>query len=176
LQGGKEPYMQRVRQLSVFLENKPGQLFSMAQTLAREGINITAMSIQDATEYIQGMFNKAREVTLRRIASTASYSAILKEASLVTLIRFLTSDPQRSVEVLEKAGYLVNTSEVIALVMDNRPGQLAAVSEMLARAQINIDYTYGSALENAEKALFVFHVSDIDAALEALGSLTGAQI
>ncbi len=162
--------MERITQLSVFLENKPGQLFSLAQTLGREGINIKAMSIQDATEYVQGLFNKAREVTLRRIASTASYSAILKEASLVTLIRFITSDPSRSIEVLEKAGYLVNTSEVIAIVMDNRPGELAAISEKFARANININYTYGSALEDAEKALFVFHVSDIDLAMKILGS------
>jgi hypothetical protein len=161
--------MQRIKQHSVFLENKPGELSSMARTLGREGINIIAMSIQDATEYIQGLFNKAREVTTRRIASTASYSAILKEASLVTLIRFITSDPQKSMQVLEKAGYLVNTSEVIATVMDNRPGQLASISERLARADININYTYGSALENAEKALFIFHVSDIDRAMDILG-------
>ena len=161
--------MQKITQLSVFLENKPGQLSSMAQTLGKEGINIAAMSIQDATEYVQGLFNKAREVTLRRIASTASYSAILKEASLVTLIRFITSDPQKSMKVLKKAGYIVNTSEVIATVLDNRPGQLASISERLARAQININYTYGSALEGAKKALFIFHVSDIDRAMKALG-------
>jgi hypothetical protein len=161
--------MQKITQLSVFLENKPGQLSSMAHTLGGEGINIIAMTIQDATEYIQGLFSKAREVTLRRIASTASYSAILKEASLVTLIRFITSDPQRSVGVLEKAGYLVNTAEVIATVMDNRPGQLASISESLAKADININYTYGSALEQAEKALFIFHVSDIDRAIQVLG-------
>jgi len=161
--------MQKITQLSVFLENKPGQLSSMAQALGKEGVNIVAMSIQDATEYVQGLFTQAREVTLRRIASTASYSAILKEASLVTLIRFITSDPQKSVKVLEKAGYIVHTSEVIATVMDNRPGQLASISERLALAQINIDYTYGSALEGAKEALFIFHVSDINGAIKALG-------
>jgi hypothetical protein len=45
---------------------------------------------------------------------------------------------------------------------------LAAISECLAKEGINIDYTYGSSLEEMEKALFVFHVSDIKAALKAL--------
>lgn len=159
-------------QLGVFLENKPGELSRLARVLGDRGINITAMSIQDPTEYIQGLF-KAREVTTRRIASTASYGAVLKEAALLTLIRFITSEPGRSVEVLTQAGYTVNTDEVILTVLDNRPGQLASISEKLARRNVNIDYTYGSALEEAKKALFVFRVSDIDAAMKALEGQAG---
>jgi hypothetical protein len=155
-------------QLAVFLENKPGELSRLARLLGDHGINITAMSIQDPTEYIQGLF-KAREVTSRRIASTASYGAILKEASLLTLIRFVTSEPERSVEVLSQAGYTVNTAEVVLTIMDNRPGQLASISECLAKEKINIDYTYGSALEEVKKALFVFRVSNTELALKALG-------
>jgi hypothetical protein len=157
----------RSKQLSVFLENKPGELSRLAKTLGDHGINILAMSIQDPAEHIQGLF-RAREVTLRRIASTASYSAILKEASLLTMIRFVTTEPDRSVQVLKEAGYNVNTSDVILTVLEHRPGRLAAISECLANEGINIDYTYGSALEEVEKALFVFHVSDTKAGLKAL--------
>ena len=157
----------RSQQLSVFLENKPGELSRMARMLGDHGINILAMSIQDPAEHIQGLF-RAREVTLRRIASTASYSAILKEASLLTLIRFVTLETEKSVKILKEAGYNVNTSEVIVTILDHRPGMLAAISECLAKEGINIDYTYGSSLEEMEKALFVFHVSDIKAALKAL--------
>jgi hypothetical protein len=157
----------RSKQLSVFLENKPGELSRMVQMLGDHAINILAMSIQDPAEHIQGLF-RAREVTLRRIASTASYSAILKEASLLTLIRFVTSATEKSVKILKDAGYNVNMSEVILTILDHRPGMLAAISECLAKEGINIDYTYGSSLEEMEKALFVFHVSDIKAALKAL--------
>lgn len=159
--------LQRSVQLAVFLENKPGELSRLARALGDQGINITAMSIQDPTEYIQGLF-RARQVTTRRIASTASYGAILKEASLLTLIRFMTDEPERSVETLTKAGYTVNTQEVILTVLDNQPGQLASICECLAKEKINIDYTYGSALEDADRALFVFRVSNTDLALKAL--------
>ena len=155
------------KQLSVFLENKPGELSRLARTLGDHGVNILAMSIQDPAEHIQGLF-RAREVTLRRIASTASYSAILKEASLLTLIRFVTSEPDKSVKVLKEAGYNVTTSEVIFSVLEHRPGRLAAISECLAKEGINIDYTYGSSLEEMDRALFVFHVSDLKAGLKAL--------
>ena len=157
----------KTRQLSVFLENKPGELSRLANLLGDHGVNILAMSIQDPAEHIQGLF-RAREVTLRRIASTASYSAILKEASMLTLIRFVTSDPEQSLGLLREAGYNVTMSEVIFSVLAHRPGRLAAISDCMAKEGINIDYTYGSSLEDMDRALFVFHVSDIEAALKAL--------
>ncbi len=161
---------EKARQLSVFLENKPGELSRLAKLLGDHGVNILAMSIQDPVEHIQGLF-RAREVTLRRIASTASYSAILKEASMLTLIRFVTSDPEGSLELLKEAGYNVTMSEVIASVLAHRPGRLAAIADCMAREGINIDYTYGSSLENMDRALFLFHVSDIEAALAALKAM-----
>jgi len=40
-----------VRQLSVFLENKPGRLCAATDALAREGINISALTLADTSEF-----------------------------------------------------------------------------------------------------------------------------
>ena len=40
-----------IRQLSVFLENKPGRLCSAIDTLAQEGINISALTVADTSEF-----------------------------------------------------------------------------------------------------------------------------
>ncbi len=40
-----------VRQLSVFLENKPGRLYAATDVLAKEGINISALTLADTTEF-----------------------------------------------------------------------------------------------------------------------------
>lgn len=154
-------------QFSVFLDNRPGELSRLAHLLGDNGINILALSISDPVDYIQRLF-KAREQTLRRIASADSYRSILKEASQLTLIRLVTSEPDRSDEVLRKAGYTVDTQEVILALLENRPGELAAISEGFAKENININYTYGSALDEVDKSLFVFHVSDMQKALTAL--------
>lgn len=159
--------IEKATELSVFLENRPGELHKLAGVLGEHSINILAMSIQDPTQYIQRLFD-ARQQTLRRIASTASYGAILKEASHLTLIRFVTSDPRESVRILEAEGYRVDTQEVVLALLDNKPGRLASLSAAFAREEININYTYGSALAETERALFVFHVSDLDRALEVM--------
>lgn len=40
-----------VKQLSVFMENKPGRLFKLTDTLGREGIDFVTLSIADTKDY-----------------------------------------------------------------------------------------------------------------------------
>ena len=159
--------IEKAVELSVFLENRPGELSKLSKLLGESGVNILAMTIQDPTQYIQRLFD-ARQQTLRRVASTASYGAIMKEASHLTLIRFVTSDSKISIDLLKEEGYRVDTQEVILALLDHEPGRLASLTDAFAREEININYTYGSALAEADKSLFVFHVSDMQKAMTAL--------
>ena len=43
--------MMIIRQLSVFLENKPGRLCAATDTLAKKGINISALTLADTAEF-----------------------------------------------------------------------------------------------------------------------------
>ena len=40
-----------VKQLSVFMENRPGRLYSLTQTLGKEGIDLVTLSIADTQDY-----------------------------------------------------------------------------------------------------------------------------
>jgi hypothetical protein len=52
-------------EISLFLKNVPGELGRMAALFAEAGINIDAMTIQDASSYVQELF-KARGKSLKR--------------------------------------------------------------------------------------------------------------
>lgn len=43
--------MQTTKQLSVFLENKPGRLANVLSALAREKVNVTALTVMDSHEH-----------------------------------------------------------------------------------------------------------------------------
>ncbi len=43
--------MMIIRQLSVFLENKPGRLCAATDALAKEGVNISALTVADTAEF-----------------------------------------------------------------------------------------------------------------------------
>jgi hypothetical protein len=153
------------KQLEIMLVDAPGELAKFTSVLKEEHINIEAMSIQDANEYLLALYD-VRGQTGRRVAPRDYYEAIIKESAKYSMIRMITDNPEKAAEVLEKAGYQVKMQDVIGIVMDNRPGILNRASTILGDAGINIHYTYGSGFSDSEAALFIFRVSDVKKALE----------
>lgn len=153
------------KQLEVMLADAPGELAKLTEILKDEHINIEAMSIQDANEYLLALY-EVRGQTGRRVAPRDYYEAILKESAKYSMIRLITDSPERAVEILNKSGYQVKIQEVIGLILDNRPGILNKVSRIFGDAGINISYTYGSGFADSEAALFIFKVSDMEKAAE----------
>lgn len=152
-------------EIQLFLKNAPGELGTLAGMLAEEGINIDALTIQDASAYVQELF-KARGKSLKRIAPAASYGSMRKDSADHALIRLLVDHTDRAIDLLSKKGYVFDIMPVIALEIDNRPGTLAEMARKFGEAGVNINYVYGSALEGEKKSLFVFSPEDIEAAAQ----------
>lgn len=150
-------------EISLFLKNVPGELGKLSTTLAEAGINIDALTIQDASEYVQGLF-KARGKSLKRIAPAATYGSMQKDSADYALIRLLVDNTDKAIDLLSKGEYVFDIMPVIALEIDNRPGTLAKMAKKFGEEGINISYVYGSALPKGKKSLFVFCPEDIDLA------------
>ena len=161
--------MTKEKQVSIFLRNVPGELGRFADLMGDSNINILAMFIQNAADYVQEMF-EARGKSIKRTASAASYGSVIKEAKQYSLIRVVVDQTEKALEILKKADYWVNTLEVMVMRLENKPGTLAKISKRFGDANININYVYGSGTSDEQTAMYVFHVQDVD---EALKSLSG---
>ena len=150
-------------EISLFLKNVPGELGKLSTTLSEAGINIDALTIQDASEYVQGLF-KARGKSLKRIAPAATYGSMQKDSADYALIRLLVANTDKAIDLLSKGEYVFDIMPVIALEIDNKPGTLAKMAKKFGEEGINISYVYGSALPKGKKSLFVFCPEDIDLA------------
>lgn len=152
-------------EISLFLKNAPGELGKLSSLLASEGINIDALTIQDASEYVKGLF-KARGKSLKRVASAASYGSMQKDSADYALIRLLVENTDKAINLLYREEYLFDIMPVIALEIDNKPGTLAKMAQKFGEEGININYVYGSALAGSQKSLFVFCPEDIELAAD----------
>ncbi len=150
-------------EIQLFLKNAPGELGKLASLLSDAGINIDALTIQDASDYVTELF-KARGKSLKRIAPAASYGSMRKDSAEYALIRLLVNDTDRAMSLLSGKGYLFDIMPVIALVIENRPGMLAEMARKFGEEGININYVYGSALPDGGSALFIFSPEDIELA------------
>ncbi len=150
-------------EISLFMKNVPGELGKLASMFADEGINIDALTIQDASSYVRELF-KARGKSLKRIASSASYNSMRKDSAQFALIRLLVNHTDKAIDLLSKNEYIFDIMPVIAIELENRPGTLAEITNKIGEEGININYVYGSVSSPDEKCLFVFCPEDIDLA------------
>ena len=153
--------MEKKTQLSVILTNAPGELSKLCDVLKAQNINILAMSIQNAKDSVKELYNM-REKTGRRIALAESYRGILKDSSDYSLIRLLVDKPNEAEKALVKAKHLLDKDHVLVFKLGNQPGVLGKVAKRFGEANVNIDYIYGSAMEEAKESIFVVHIAKED--------------
>lgn len=80
------------------------------------------------------------------------------------LINIIASDPDRAHDILLKEGFSVSRNYVIGVLMKDRPGALADITEYLNESEINISNAYGFILKSGDKAVLILEVDDFDRA------------
>ena len=80
-------------------------------------------------------------------------------------VRLVVDETELAKKVLTDAGVAVSSTWCLALEMPNHPGSFERLARVLSLAGINIDYIYASSLADADCALGILGVSDLDKAL-----------
>ena len=96
-----------IKQISVFIENQPGKLSEVTQVLGENGIDMSALSLADTTDF--------------------------------GILRLIVDDPERAANVLREHHFIVKLTDVVAAVMDDRPGGLTAILSLLAVAIVSVE-------------------------------------
>lgn len=153
-------------EISLFLKNAPGELGKLTSLFSSENINIDALMVQDASSYVQALF-QARGKSLKRIASVASYNSMRKDSAQFALVRLLVDQTDKAMDLLTKKDYIFDILLVVAIELENKPGALAEITNKFGKEKININYVYGSVPPRGKKCLFVVCPEDIDLAAKA---------
>ncbi len=84
------------------------------------------------------------------------------------VVKLLADDPDLAARVLEGQGFSAFKKEVLAAVMDDRPGGLHRIFNILGRAGINVEDAYGFVVKDRETAVLLMELSGIAGAEKAL--------
>ena len=135
-----------VKQLSVFVENKPGRLSAIINLLADHHVNLSALSLADTSNF--------------------------------GVLRLIADKPEAAIAALREEGIVAKSTDVLTVAIDDTPGSLTQVLDLLAGEGISIEYMYAFSAKQENKALMVFKVDELDKA-EALlraGGFSAPQI
>ena len=84
------------------------------------------------------------------------------------VIKLLVDNPDRACEALSEEGLSASRREIVALLMDDQPGGLHRIVEVLGREGINIEDAYGFVVEDKKRAVLVIEVEEIPEVLKLL--------
>jgi len=84
------------------------------------------------------------------------------------ILRLVVRDWEKAQKVLKDAGFVVNITEVVAIEVQDRPGGLQEVLEVIEDNQINVEYMYAFTFRKEDKAIIVFLFEDPDQAIRQL--------
>ena len=93
------------------------------------------------------------------------------------ILRIICDDPKETESVLKKGGFISTVTDVLATEIADRPGSMATILEVLAEAQVVVEYTYAFLAPDGH-AYMIFRVDDnavASAALAGAGIKTANQ-
>jgi hypothetical protein len=125
-----------VKQISVFLENARGRLAEVTRTLAKEHVNIRALSLADTADF--------------------------------GVLRLIVDGPDRCLAALKSAGFVAQVTDVVAVEVEDAPGGLARVLEVLDRDGVNVEYMYAYVEKRRDNAIVICRIDDREKALQVL--------
>ena len=126
----------KIKQLSIFLQNRMGSLSKTLEVLSNANVNIRAMCMADTSEF--------------------------------GILRLVVDNPEKGKDALEENNFLVKITEIIGVEMNDTPGGLTSVLNIIKENQIDLEYLYAFTHEKAGKAILLLHADDINELISAL--------
>jgi hypothetical protein len=84
------------------------------------------------------------------------------------VLRIVVDKPEEAVKILRENGFVTNLTDIVAVEVDDQPGGLAYILQVLSEQGINVEYMYGFLEKASDKALLVFRFDNPDKAISVL--------
>jgi len=83
-------------------------------------------------------------------------------------MKFLVDKPDKGLEALSSQGIPANKREILAVLMDDRPGGLYRIAKVFGQRKMNVEDAYGFVIQDKKQAVLVVDVEKIAEAKRAL--------
>jgi len=84
------------------------------------------------------------------------------------ILRLIVNDPERAYSILRENNVAVASDVVLGVEVNDKPGGLRVVAELLAEGDVNIEYVYAFVTRSHESAFVVLRVDDRERATKVL--------
>lgn len=127
------------------------------------------MRVEQISVFLENRAGRLAEVTKVIAEAGINIRALsLADTSDFGILRLIVDDNDKAKSVLRERGFTVGKTDVLAVEVEDRPGGLNRILEILSAAGINVEYMYAFVQHAGKDAVMIFRFDDIDGATQLL--------
>ena len=127
------------------------------------------MSVKQISVFLENKKGRLAEVTKTLSHEKINIRALsLADTADFGVLRIIVDNPDRSVSVLKAHGFVAQVTEVIAVEVEDRPGGLSHILEVLDQDNVNVEYMYAYVEKSRDNAIVICRIDDRERALQIL--------
>jgi hypothetical protein len=127
------------------------------------------MQVEQISVFLENRSGRLAEITRVLGEAGVSIRALsLADTSDFGILRLIVNDNDKAKAALKEHGFTVGKTNVVAVEVEDRPGGLNHILEILSKEDINVEYMYAFVQHTGEDAVIIFRFDDTDAAVKIL--------
>lgn len=127
------------------------------------------MKVEQISIFLENRAGRLTDVTRVLSQGGINIRALsLADTSDFGILRLIVTDHERAKQLLKENGFTVGRTSVVAVEVDDRPGGLHFILELLSNNQINVEYMYAFVQQTGKDAVMIFRFDRTDQAVEIL--------
>ena len=119
------------------------------------------MKVEQISIFLENKAGRLAEVT--RVLSEAGINIralSLADTADFGILRLIVDDNEKAKAVLKKSGFTVGKTDVVAVEVEDRPGGLSRILDILSKENVNVEYMYAFVQRSGDNAIMLFRFEE----------------
>lgn len=127
------------------------------------------MKIQQLSIFVENKSGRLAEITQALAKAEIDIRAMsVADTSDFGILRLIVDKPEEAVNAFKEEGMTVSLTSVIAIGVQDKPGEFAKAVKVLSDNNIGVEYMYAFISREKGRAFVILRVDDEDRAIEIL--------
>ncbi len=127
------------------------------------------MRVEQISIFLENKAGRLAEVTKVLAEAGINIRALsLADTSDFGILRLIVNDTEKAKQALKENGFTVGKTTVVAVEVEDKPGGLNKILEILKKAGINVEYMYAFVQQSGNNAVLIFRFDNTDEAIKVL--------
>lgn len=127
------------------------------------------MQVEQISVFLENRAGRLAEVSAILAEAGVNIRALsLADTSDFGVLRLIVNNNDKAMETLKNAGFTVGKTNVLAVEVEDRPGGLHKILDVLYKSGINVEYMYAFVQQSGNNAVMIFRFDQTEKAMNVL--------